>query len=214
MMNINNLYSDSSRNFSESNFFAEVVESNLQCFTAQCWEWNVLPEFGSLVQVDSKQFLILGCITQVQTGSIDPMRHPYPYKKTEEELLIEQPQIFEFLRTIFSVQVVGYLNKQQNKIFYVLPPIPCKIHTFVKECTKELISNFFKEPLYLHVLFSFFNQNINLDELLLAILRKLANQGALNQEMLDEFCQTFSLLTGNDYRRLKLFLKRVEKIIG
>jgi hypothetical protein len=198
---------------SEKICFAEVVESNLHSFTAQCWKWDNFARYGSLVQVESDGNDILGCVTQVQTGSIDPARYPFTYQKTEQELLNEQPQIFEFLRTVFNVQILGYVDKKQNKICYLLPSTPCKIHSFVKECSCDVIQKFFKEPLYLHVLFSSPNQNSNPDELLLAILNGLAYEKILTQTLLDDFCQTFSLLTGNDYRRLKLFLKRVEKTV-
>ncbi len=164
------------------------------------------------MQVESGENIVLGCVTQVRTGSIDPSRYPFTYQKTELELLNEQPQIFEFLRTVFDVQILGYIDKKQNEVCYLLPPIPCKIHSFVRECSVDLTKKFFQEPLYLHVLFSSPNQNSNPDELLLAILNRLAFEKILTQVILDEFCQTFSLLTGNDYRRLKLFLKRVEKV--
>ncbi|KKQ11468.1 MAG: HerA-ATP synthase, barrel domain protein [candidate division TM6 bacterium GW2011_GWF2_36_6] len=193
-------------------FFAELIDSNLQGFTAQCWKWDNFAEFGSLIQVDSGKNTVLGCVTQVQTGSQDPMRSPFPYQKTEAELLAEQPQIFEFLRTTFTVQILGYIDKNQNKIFYLLPPVPCKIHSFAKECSNEIVEKFFKEQFYLHILFKFLNQNPNFDELLLAILNRLSSQNMLTQNMLEDFYQTLSLLTGNDYRRLKLFLTRVEKL--
>ena len=209
--NPNNLFSKTAKT-TDKPFFAEVVESSLHSFTAQCWKWDGFAEFGSLVQVESGKNIILGCVIHVQTGSLDPMRSPFPYKKTEVELMAEQPQIFEFLKTIFTVQILGYVDKNQNKLFYVLPPVPCKIHSFVKESSNETASIFFKEPFYLHILFKFLNQNPSFDELLLAILSRLTAQDALTQPMLDDFYQTLSLLTGNDYRRLKLFLKRVEKI--
>lgn len=207
----NNLFSKTT-NTTGNPFFAEVIESNLHSFTAQSWKWDDFAEFGSLVQVESDKNIILGCVTHVQTGSLDPMRSPFPYQKTESELMAEQPQIFEFLRTIFIVQILGHINKNQNKIFYTLPPVPCKIHSFVKESSSETVSSFFKEPFYLHILFKFLNQNPNFDELLLAILHRLTTLQCLTQPILDDFYQTLSLLTGNDYRRLKLFLKRVEKI--
>lgn len=196
----------------QNKFFAEVVASNLQFFSAQSWKWDTFPKFGSLVQTQSDQKIIIGCVTQIETGSIDPMRSPFPYQKTEAELMAEQPQIFEFLRTIFNVQIIGYIDENGNKINYQLAPTPCKIHSFVQECASDLFVQFFKEPLYIHILFAALNQSFNLDELLLAIVNNIASRQLLTQSMLDEFCQTFSLLTGNDYRRLKLFLKRVEKI--
>jgi len=196
----------------DKQFFAEIIESNLNEFTAQCWKWDDFAKFGSLVQVESEKNIILGCVTQVQTGSLDPIRQPFPYQKTEAELMAEQPQIFEFLKTTFTIQILGYIDKSQNKTYYLLPPTPCKIHSFVKECPSDTVTDFFKESLYLHILFKFLNQNPNFDELLLTILTRLSDQNILTQSLLDDFYQTLSLLTGNDYRRLKLFLRRVEKI--
>lgn len=195
----------------KSEFFAEIVQSNLQSFTAQCWQWDNFPQFGSLVQAQSNLKTVIGCVTQIETGSMDPMRSPFPYQKTEAELMAEQPQIFEFLRTTFNVQIVGYIDENQHEINYHLAPAPCKIHSFVKKCNNQIFANFFQEPLYIHILFSALSQNSNLDELLLAILNNLSSQKLLTSKILDDFCQTFSLLTGNDYRHLKLFLMRVEK---
>ncbi|MBY0352940.1 hypothetical protein K2W90_01075 [Candidatus Babeliales bacterium] len=197
------------------NHFAEVIQSSLETFTAQCWSWNFFPNFGSLVQVESNEHIILGCVVQIQTGSMDPMRYPFPYQKTEEELLAEQPQIFEFLKTTFDVQILGYADKENlEKVLYALPPKPSKIHAFVKECAPELSAQFLSNPIFLPMLFSFQHKISNLDELLLAILHNLTTQKKLTQKVFHDFCQTFSLLSGNDYRRLKLFLKRVEHIIN
>ncbi|MBX9830468.1 hypothetical protein K2X40_00780 [Candidatus Babeliales bacterium] len=197
------------------NHFAEVIQSSLETFTAQCWSWNFFPNFGSLVQVESNEHIILGCVVQIQTGSMDPMRYPFPYQKTEEELLAEQPQIFEFLKTTFDVQILGYADKDNlEKVLYALPPKPSKIHAFVKECAPELSAQFLSNPIFLPMLFSFQHKISNLDELLLAILHNLTTQKKLTQKVFHDFCQTFSLLSGNDYRRLKLFLKRVEHIIN
>ena len=197
----------------KKDFFAEVIESSLDNFLAQCWQWDFFPKFGSLVQIESEQEIVLGIVCQVNTGSMDPMRYPFPYQKTEEELLEEQPQIFEFLKTTFKVQICGFLEKKAgSKILYILPTKPCKIHSFVEEAMIKTVANFFDEPNFLHLLFAFSSQIPNLDELLLAIFRQLSSQKLLTLEKMDSFCQTFSLLTGNDYRRLKLFLKRVDAV--
>lgn len=193
--------------------FAEIIESCLDNFLAQCWQWDYFPEFGSLIYVENKDELILGIVTQIQTGSMDPLRYPFPYQKTEEELLEEQPQIFEFLKTTFRVQILGFLDKKKdNKIFYHVPPKPCKIHSFVKNHSRQIFIDFFSKTDFLNILFSFSTQIPNLDELLLAILHNISKQNLLSNDFLDEFCKSFSLLTGNDYRRLKLFLKRIENL--
>lgn len=204
------------------NFFAEVIESSLDKILAQSWQWDYFPEFGSLVSIESNNKTTLGLVTHIQTGSMDPMRYPFPYKKTEQELLKEQPQIFEFLKTTFKVQVVGYINGTSSAetssaetssvetscIQYLLPTKPCKIHSFIRKVDSKIAKQFFSNAKFLHLLFAFGNSIENLDELLLAVMKKLEQHKMLSKELMQDFCQTFSLLTGNDYIRLKIFLQR------
>jgi len=192
--------------------FAEVVESALHIWTAHSWQWDQAPPFGSLVSTTSGNRTILGIVHQTQTGSMDPNRHPFPFQKTEEELRLEQPQIFEFLKTTFTCLTVGYREKEQTH--YTLAPTPPKIHAFVQATPKDIAAQFFSNDRYLHLLFGAAGLLYNLDELLLAVLREIAATHTLSQERLEQFMQTYALLAGNDYRRLKLFLQRAEPILG
>ncbi len=194
-----------------TNHFAEVIESSLAGFLAQSWQWDNFPTFGSLVIIKEKRRTLFGIVHQVQTGSMDPMRYPFTYQKTEEELLREQPQIFEFLKTTFSCLTVGYQEK--GSTYYLLAPEPPKIHSFVCCAPTELQKNFFASEKYLHILFGLSSQIFNVDELILAILQQHATLNILTSEKLNKCMQTYSLLTGNDYRRIKLFLQRVEHMI-
>jgi hypothetical protein len=179
--------------------FAEIIESHLDHYTAQCWQWDNFPIFGSLVIVQENLRTVLGIVSAAATGSIDPTRTPFPYQKTEAELKAEQPQIFEFLQTTFTVQIVGYYHHDNpHKIFYLLPQTPCKIHSFVAPASQPLAEHFFSHAEYLHLLFSFAHTIPNLDELLLAIMQQHHAITPLDQARIDDFCQTFALLTGND----------------
>jgi len=195
-----------------SKAFSEIIESSLHCFTAQCWQWDDFPVFGQLVTIQSGTQTIFGLVHQIQTGSMDPVRYPFPYQKTEEELLKEQPQIFEFLKTTVSCITIGY--QHHGKIVYLLPTKPPKIHAFVFHTDRDLSKQFFSDLGYLHLLFGNSGQIINVDELLLALIRQHAELGIMGQEKIRQFVDKFSLLTGNDYRRLKLFLQRVEGVVG
>lgn len=194
-----------------NNAFAEVIESSLTGFLAQSWQWDQFPRFGSLVTVKTTSRTVIGIVHQIQTGSMDPMRYPFPYQKTEEELLHEQPQIFEFLKTTFSCLTVAYY--EQGTMHYMLAPEPVKIHAFVSPASEEISKQFFYNNHYLHVLFGLSHQIFNLDELLLALIRHQASLGTIPTTRITHFMETFSLLTGNDYRRLKLFLQRVEPLL-
>lgn len=191
--------------------FAEIMESSLQTFVAQCWEWNKTPQFGSLVTVEDGKRTIFALVYQIQTGSMDPVRYPFPYKKTHEELLAEQPQIFEFLKTTFSCISLGY--SQNSRVFHLMPPEPPKIHSFVNLTSPEQYREFMAKNGYLPLIFAFSSTIGNLDELLLAILKNQALMGdGLKPDKMADFIETYSMLTGNDYRRLKLFLQRAEAL--
>jgi hypothetical protein len=195
----------------KNNAFAEIIESSLQGWLAQSWQWNHFPTFGSLVTVHTKKRILFGIVHQIKTGSMEPMRYPFPYQKTEEELLAEQPQIFEFLKTTFSCLSIGYQEK--GKIYYLAAPEPPQIHTFVHPIETDTLKQFLYNERYLHLLFGYTNQIFNIDELLLTLLKQQATLNCLSEEKLTHFINTYCLLTGNDYRRLKLFLQRVEPIV-
>ncbi|NDD53988.1 hypothetical protein EBZ39_08945 [bacterium] len=200
-------------NHNKHPFFAEVIESSLDHYTGQSWDWRELPPFGSLVSVQDKNLHIIGVVTQAQTGSMDPARTPFAYQKTEEELLREQPQIFAFLRTTFTVQVCGHISlAEPERLVFAIPPTPPRIHAFISQSDGQLAKRFFSNAHFLDVLYGFSNVIPNVDELLLAILKNSKDQGLLTSALLEDVCHGFSLLTGNDYRRLKIFLGRVQQL--
>lgn len=191
--------------------FSEVIESSLSCWLVQSWQWDIVPSFGSLVVIQTPKRQLFGVVHQIQTGSMDPMRYPFPYQKSHEELLQEQPQIFEFLKTTFSCIPLGY--KEKGTIVYLLAPEPPTIHSFVSVMDTDLAKQFFYHDKYLHLLFNLSSQIAYVDELLLALLKQQIELGILREDKIDRFVQTYSLLIGNDYRRLKLFLQRAQSII-
>lgn len=196
----------------QEKYFAEVIESSLTSWLAQSWSWDMFPAFGSFVAVEGKKRTVFGIVHQVQTGSMDPVRYPFPYQKTEEELLKEQPQIFEFLKTTFSCITIGYQEKKS--ISYLIAPEPPKIHSFIARPDSETSKIFFASTRYLHLLFTHSAQIFNIDELMLALLKQYVELNILTQEKLNSFMQTYSLLIGNDYRRIKLFLQRAEHLLS
>jgi len=109
--------------------FGEVIESSLETVLAQSWAWNDVPRSGSLVNIPQKECTLFGIVAHITTGSTDPTRYPFPYQKTEAELLAEQPQIFEFLKTTFKIHLIGYRSK--GSFTYQLAPQPSTIHAFV-----------------------------------------------------------------------------------
>ncbi len=192
--------------------FAEIIESSLASWTAQCWQWDLPPTFASLVIAEHQAAKLFGIVHHIQTGSLDPARQPFAYQKTEEELKRDQPQIFEFLQTTFTCTTVGY--QENNKIFYHLPDNPVKIHTFVQPATKEQYQLFFAQEHFLHLLFNLSSQMCNLDELLLALFKQLLQKKIITSAQLEGFIETFATLCKNDYQKLKIFLQRTDFLIA
>lgn len=189
--------------------FAEITESSLLTATGQSWQWDTPPAFGSLVSIDTGTSTLIGVVSHIQTGSHDPLRYPFTYQKTEAELRAEQPQIFEFLRTTFTINMVGCTRDE--KLFFVTPSHPAKIHSFISPCSQALTERFFSTPAFLGMLWNHQTNIQNFDELLLALMINHWELTFARKQFIVELFEQFSLLTGNDYRRLKLLLARVEQ---
>ncbi len=191
--------------------FGEIIESTLSSFKSQCWQWDVVPPFGSLVVLKSHELTLFGIVSAVETGSFDKGRFPFPYQKTEEELKREQPQIFALLQSHVSCVTVGYL--EDSSPYYQLPPFPPKIHAFVRVANEDEMRFFFNDAAYLHVLCGASDIQASLPELLLALIKQLLDQQIINHLQLQSFIATYSSLMSNDYRKFKLFLQRIESLV-
>lgn len=190
--------------------FAEVIQSSLHSFTAQSWNWDYFPTFGSLVTVNTEKRTLFGIVYAVQTGSSDAGRYPFTFQKTEEELQAEQPQIFEFLQTTFSCLIVGFLEKEE--LIYQMGPEPAKMHAFVNHATATENLRFFSSHLYLHLIFNAPEITVA-DELILSFLKTKKELGLLTEESLLAFIETISLTTGDDYRKLKILMNRAQPLL-
>lgn len=197
-------------------YFAEIIESSLWDCTAQSWQFNQAPAYGSLLVIEDQATKYFGLVCQISTGSLDAVRLPVAYQKTEQELQQDLPQIFEFLKTTFTCLLVGYQaqkNSIASQIIYTAPEIPPKIHMFVRAATELEWELFFNSYQFLHLLFSRANQmNNQIDELLLAVFQRAKTRLDLANK-LDEFTELFALLVGRDYQRLRLFFGRLELIL-
>lgn len=186
--------------------FAEVIESSLHQFQAQSWQHDQLPTYGALLQAQHAQGAIIGLVYQVETGSMDGNRYPFPFQKSQEQLKKEQPQIFEFLRSTFSCITLACASKGEIKVG--APALPAPMHAFVSPIATELRARLCASPKLLPRIFTLSTYIENIDELLIAFLEQniqMRDSSATYQR----FLQEYSLLIGNDYRRLKLFADRL-----
>lgn len=188
----------------DRDYVGEVVESSTTELIAEARELHGAPSFGQFIRVEA-DLPVLAIIFNVFTHSIEPNRRPTAYGKTEEELRLEQPQIFELLRTEFQALVIGYVDGESP--VQILPPQPARIHSFVHLCTDEDVRAFTATDDYLRSVLN--TSKVPTDELLIAVLRHTLRAHAHSRDYLVRMGKELSRLMGDDYDRLSSVIRRV-----
>lgn len=182
----------------------EVIESSTGDFLAESRELNGSPPFGSFVKVVGRS-TVIGLVFSVSTHSIEPNRRPTAYGKTEEELRLEQPQIFELLKTEFRAIIVGYLDSAGAHPF--LPPQPPRIHSFVHACDADEVRMFTATSDYLRAIVN--ASRLPTDDLLIASVRSAWLAHNRDMAYLVAIGKELSRLIRDDYGRLSSIIRRI-----
>jgi len=198
----------------KNQYFAEIVDSSLSQCIAQSWSWDFFPDYGSVVVIETEDIKYFSIVSEITTGSLDPVRVPIAYKKTEAELLRDQPQIFEFLKTSFTCLVLGYIDNKDLNISYLTPSKPPKIHSFIRNISPKELNDFINNYDFLYLIFNNSGNISSIDELLLAFFKNISEKNISKKINVSEFANLFINLIGKDYQRLRLFLARLELIIN
>lgn len=185
--------------------FAEVIESSLGSCKGQTWQWDTVPPFGSLVLIKEHETTQFGIVTALQTLSENTNYAPFTYQKTQEELLKEQPHIFDFLHTRFTVTLVAFAKN--NTLFYQITPVPPKMHAFITMPTTQEVTYFFTKADYLYPLLE--SNLTNKDELIIALLQQQKELALLSKERLFEILDILLYLEQDAYQKIALLIKRM-----
>ena len=188
----------------ERTHVGEVVESSTTELIAQARELHGAPSFGQFVRVEAAM-PVVGIVFNVFTHSIEANRRPTAYGKTEEELRLEQPQIFELLRTEFQALVIGYLDGDES--VQILPPQPARIHSFMYLCSDEQVRSFTRTDDYLRSILN--TSKVPTDELVIAVLRHAVRAHGHAPSYLVQMGKELSRLLSDDYDRLSSIIRRV-----
>ncbi len=187
----------------------EVIESSTAQLVAESVRLNGAPAFGQFVRVETEPGSVLGVVHNTRTQSLEANRRPSAYGKSEEELRLEQPQIFELLRTHFDVSVLGYLDGSHPVLAY--PPQPARIHSFVYLCEpNQVMALTSSQQLLRSVLDA---PGLPTDELLLAILCHGLDvrDDASQMEYVLRAGKGLSRLLRDDYDRLGALVGRLKE---
>ena len=182
----------------------EVIESSTAEFTAESRVLHGAPPFGAYVKIDGYP-MIYAITYNISTQSIAPNRRPTAYGKTEDELRLEQPQIFELLRTEFNCLIIGY--EDETGIYQNLPSHPPKIHNFVHFSSATEIANFTDQAHYLRPIFG--QARVPSDDLTIAAIRNAYLARGENGHYLVKAGNEGARLLKDDYDRLHSILERI-----
>jgi hypothetical protein len=115
----------------------EIIESRTAEFIAEALRYDRVPAYGSFVRAQDGNLRVYAIVSGAYTGSLDGTGKAKAFFKSLDQLKLEQPQIFELLRTEFSCVVVGYADGGRYHPYY--PPIHLNLHLPVEEADDEEI---------------------------------------------------------------------------
>lgn len=193
----------------------EVVSSNTISFIAQCIKDEDSPEltlprapyFGSFVKAkcDELGFDVVAVVYEISSGSIDSVHRPTAMNLNRTELRMQQPQIFDLLKTDFSAITIGYIV--DGKIYQTVPPHPAQIHDFVYTCDAREIAMITEKKDYIRTLL---NSGVNLsEELVESSLRYGYYARGCSRDFLIESGRELTSLLKDNYDKLSSILKKI-----
>ena len=147
------------------------------------------------------------------TASLEPNRRPSALGfADEDEMRMQQPQIFELLRTEFSGLLIAYSEGGDKPLRRHLPPLPPRIHSRVYPCSPEETRLLTEDLSFLRAILLPSGgalAGVPSDELAAACLRMAREAHADDQAFLLRAGRTLATLLAADYERLQAILRNV-----
>lgn len=187
-------------------YLGEVIESSTSELVAEARELDAAPAFGSLVHIEA-DYSTVGVVFNTSTQSMEPGRRAMAFGMSAHDLRMQQPQIFELLRTHFQVHVLGYMEGADP--VQVLPPQPAPVHSFVHECDDELVRKWTASDEYLRSLLNRPAQRLPADDLVIALVRRALRAHDCAQDFALRTGKQLARLLRDDYDRLGSILRRI-----
>ncbi|MDB5101624.1 MAG: hypothetical protein JWM80_6045 [Cyanobacteria bacterium RYN_339] len=165
------------------------------------------PPFGTFVRahLEDEDLDVFGLVYHVETTSIDAAHRPLALNLSRQELREQQPQIFELLRTDFSLVVTGY--RLDGRVHAGLPPTPPLVHDFVYACDAAEVVALTERLDFLRTLLTF--AQAPTDELVAACLRGAYRLRGEDRPFLLGAGRALANLLKNDYDRLNAIMGRL-----
>jgi hypothetical protein len=193
----------------EAQRVGEVIEASTTDFVAQCYELYQLPLFGSLVKTRDSSVELYGIVCNAATTSLEPGRRPIARGKdeeSEEEIYRSSPQLMKLLKSEFEALVVGH--REDDKLYYYLPPKPARIHSFVYQCTPVEIMEFGQSFDFLNIILNA-HLPVPTEELVAASLRQISQAYEEPRTFLVRAGKELAILLSGNLNQLSAILGRI-----
>jgi hypothetical protein len=198
----------------------EIVAVSTTEFTAQSYDLDEAPAYGSLVCVGkpsphrsslSTQHSALstqhfGICYRVQTSSIEAGRHAVAWGRDEEDdadIYRRQPQLREVLQTTWDCLLVGY-QTAGGGIAQRIPASPPRMHSFVYAAAPAEVCAFHRDLGYLRFILR--SAVPGVEDLLAACIRHAYESSGHDEAVLLAACRTIARLLAGDHARLMSIL--------
>lgn len=129
----------------------EIVAVATTTFTAQSYELNYAPAYGSLLRVPVRDGMTYYALCYgSRTGSIEPGRHAVAWGRfdDDDDIYRRQPQLGQVLRTTFDALLVGF-NTGAGAPVQRVPARPPRLHALVYEASPDEAGVFNADLAYL-----------------------------------------------------------------
>ncbi|MGC8668395.1 MAG: hypothetical protein ACP5VE_09810 [Chthonomonadales bacterium] len=200
----------------------EIIAASTTEFTARSPQVNEPPPFGSFVRVcsplrepveDADPFAsappdgTYGLVCESVTASLDPNRRPAAFGAADEEQLrMQQPQIFALLVTDFKCRVVAHV--EHGKVRHYLPDRPPRLHARVVRCTPSETRHLTERLDFLRTL-ALVPTVPSAEELIAACLRRSAACHPDAEGFLERAAKELVLVLSDDVPRLTAIMRKL-----
>lgn len=151
--------------------------------------------------------VLFGVVFHAETGAIEPGRPLSALGLTEDELLRDQPQLYELLATRFSAALIGWQDSA-GKFRSGVPPRPPRPHSHACFCTEADLKVLGSELGWMRGIVKGERVPAGLaDELTIAMLRRLWSVSPNPQSFPLRAGKELSRLLATDYERLRSLIE-------
>lgn len=198
----------------------EIVAVETTAFTAQSYELNGAPAFGSLLRVHvSSRPAYWALCYEARTGSIEPGRHAVAWghaEDDEDDVYRRQPQLSQVLRTTFDALLVGYDaddnggDGERGAPIQRVPATTPRLHAAVYQATDAETARFNRDLTYLR--FVLRSDVPNADDFIAAVIEGAYVALGRDRAFLVTAARLVARLLGAEHERMMNILELLDRV--